>query len=253
MISPARQANAGTEGPPGSPWQYDPSTNRHFDPGHNHWHSGQPPAGRVGTASTAGSLASSVRISPLANPGDATQIGSTGTAGPPGKPYEYDSVTNRHFDPGHNHWHPGLPPAGKVDTNTSIAVPNSSSATDGPPGKDWEYDPKTNRHFDPGHKHWHTGQPPNNVGTAAPGQVVPLVATSKSATGTKEDPLSLEQARRAIGLSPIVEASGGRGWKGPIGKPWEFNSNANLHYNPDHGHWHSGPPPIKPALGITTQ
>ncbi len=32
----------------GSPWEYDAASNTHFDPspGHNHWHSGPPPAGR---------------------------------------------------------------------------------------------------------------------------------------------------------------------------------------------------------------
>ncbi len=28
------------------PYEYDPKTNKHWDPGHGHWHDGQPPAGR---------------------------------------------------------------------------------------------------------------------------------------------------------------------------------------------------------------
>lgn len=60
-------------------WHYDAVLNRHWDPGHAHWHDGPPP---------------------------------TGIAGGTPAPWHFDAVNNRHWDPtaGHNHWHEGPPP-----------------------------------------------------------------------------------------------------------------------------------------------
>jgi hypothetical protein len=84
-----------------APWTYDSLTNRHFDPGHGHWHDGRPPASTTGQAPAAtGSQAPPGAASPPA------------TATPP-QPWTYDSEKNQHWDPNHQHWHPGLPPAGR--------------------------------------------------------------------------------------------------------------------------------------------
>ena len=38
---------------------------------------------------------------------------ATAAAGPEPAPWTYDSVTNQHWDPGHQHWHQGPPPPGQ--------------------------------------------------------------------------------------------------------------------------------------------
>ena len=57
------------------------------------------------------------------------------------QPWQYDPVTDQHWDPspGHGHWHSGKPP-----------------------GQPWQYDPDTNKHWNPlpGHEHWDDGPPP---------------------------------------------------------------------------------------------
>lgn len=101
-------------GPPGTaaqPWAYDSVSNRHYDPGHGHWHDGPPPsAAAQGGAAAPGSA-------PAA--GTAAPFGATTTPGaaPPGPgatpaPWTYDEKNNQHWDPVHGHWHPGPPPAG---------------------------------------------------------------------------------------------------------------------------------------------
>ena len=72
-------------------------------------------------------------------------------------PWYYDQANNQHWDPGHNHWHPGPPPAPGQTLGSSSQVP-------APPGIEnpapWQYDAATDRHYDPGHGHWHGGPPP---------------------------------------------------------------------------------------------
>ena len=66
------------------PWQYDPDTNKHWNPnpGHRHWHDGTPPPANL-------------RADPdILNP----------------QPWQYDPDTNKHWDPGHSHWHSGPSP-----------------------------------------------------------------------------------------------------------------------------------------------
>ena len=78
------------------PWEYDAATNRHWnaEPGHNHWHSGPPPA----------------------NP-PTTTAPATPLPGTPGgeipAPWYHDAQNDRHWHPDHGHWHPGPPPEGK--------------------------------------------------------------------------------------------------------------------------------------------
>lgn len=96
--------------------------------------------------------------------------GSTGIQNP--KPYQYDPVTNRHWDPNHGHWHPGQPPAnvasGSSRPNTTLTPgtgpPPVNLPSTGTPNianpTPWQYDPVTNKHWHPDHGHWHDGQPP---------------------------------------------------------------------------------------------
>ncbi len=67
------------------------------------------------------------------------------------EPYTYDAENNRHWDPGHNHWHDGPPPP--IEERTVVAA----APADVEP---WFYNEETDQHWDPGHDHWHKGPPP---------------------------------------------------------------------------------------------
>ncbi len=72
------------------------------------------------------------------------------------KPWQYDPVTNKHWDPrpGHQHWHPGLPPANPEPTSpTATTLPT-------PTPQPWEYDAVNDRYWHAEHNHYHPGQPP---------------------------------------------------------------------------------------------
>ncbi len=88
-------------------------------------------------------------------------------------PWQYDQVTNQHWDPtpGHVHWHSGLPPAnpGAASPGTTnlgaagvAATLLQSGTPDIPNPQPWQYDPVTNKHWNPlpGHQHWHDGTAP---------------------------------------------------------------------------------------------
>lgn len=86
------------------------------------------------------------------------------TNGPPAEPWAYDSVTKRHYDPGHGHWHDGPPPPPEA---RGLAAPGSPAAEtpgsptpSGPTPAAWTHDVAGNRHWDPNHGHWHPGPPP---------------------------------------------------------------------------------------------
>ncbi len=103
-------------------------------------------------------------------------------------PWQYDPVTDRHWDPtvGHKHWHTGLPPdnpGATATTSTFSSTPNpafspttrpSSGVPDIADPQPWEYDPVTNKFWNPlpGHLHWHAGQPPPPDQRQAAGQPV---------------------------------------------------------------------------------
>lgn len=131
------------------------------------------------------------------------------------QPWQYNAVTNQHWDPrpGHEHWHTGPVPA---DTNAlasevSIGSPGNEvfatpiDPSDLPPAlRDplpWQFDPVNNQHWDPteGHKHWHAGPPP-------------------------------------AGATPA---------DAPTPGPWEYDADNDRHWDPSpgHNHWHAGPPP----------
>jgi hypothetical protein len=92
-----------------APYTYDSVANRHFDPAHGHWHDGPPP----GSAGSSSPGAPGQPSAPVPAPGPAASAppASAPTAAP--APYTYDAETNRHWDPNHQHWHEGLPPAGR--------------------------------------------------------------------------------------------------------------------------------------------
>lgn len=74
------------------PWYYDAVLNRHWDPGHAHWHSGPPPP--LESRETGAAAGATPATAPAETPA----------------PWYYDAVNDQHWDPGHAHWHPGPPP-----------------------------------------------------------------------------------------------------------------------------------------------
>jgi hypothetical protein len=90
-------------GPAAEPWAYDSVTKRHYDPGHGHWHDGPPPP--LAARGLAAPTAPMAGAAPAANAGDTM-------SGPPPAAWTHDVAGNRHWDPTHNHWHPGPPPPG---------------------------------------------------------------------------------------------------------------------------------------------
>ncbi len=65
------------------------------------------------------------------------------------EPWEYDEVRDRHWHPGHGHWHDGPPPEQVGSRRPEVDLPFP-----------WEYDPVNDRYWHPGHAHWHSGRPP---------------------------------------------------------------------------------------------
>ena len=97
-------------------------------------------------------------------------------------------------------------------------VIGSATASDLPQrqGEPWEYDAATGSHWDPNHGHWHKGPPPANRTPAfAP---IPAPGSAPNA---------------APGL---VET-------GSTPEPWEYDAVNDKHWDPNHRHWHDGPPP----------
>lgn len=95
------------------PWHYDAANDRHWHPGHNHWHDGPPPLEHRDPE----------QVQPAPAPTDHASPGTGATPAPSGmpdtpgatdtpEPWEYDAANDRHWHPGHGHWHRGPPPAG---------------------------------------------------------------------------------------------------------------------------------------------
>ncbi|HET9253169.1 MAG TPA: SEC-C metal-binding domain-containing protein [Candidatus Eisenbacteria bacterium] len=90
-----------------APYTYDSLTNRHFDPVHGHWHDGRPPGSPGAPGQGTGTPASGTAPAPAPPPTAAAPSANTP------EPWTYDAEKNQHWDPTHQHWHPGLPPAGR--------------------------------------------------------------------------------------------------------------------------------------------
>lgn len=75
--------------------------------------------------------------------------------------WEYDPVNNRHWDPGHGHWHNGPPPFDVQEQQPRPIFPADIGigGVDGVPAP-WHYDAANNRHWHAPHGHWHGGPPP---------------------------------------------------------------------------------------------
>ena len=82
-------------------------------------------------------------------------------------PWAYDRINDRHWHPGHGHWHDGPPPPGVAPQNDVAPRDGDASQNAGNTPTDdtpepWEYDPVNNRHWHPNHGHWHQGPPPQD-------------------------------------------------------------------------------------------
>jgi|GEM_PF-4678630 len=133
------------------PYEYNPSTNKYWDPEHKHWHDGPPP---LTTSTSTPSPANQSPVNPV------TTLPTSQTTANTPKPYEYNPTTNQYWDPGHNHWHNGKPPSADSQNILSTVKPVAAETTSHKP---YEYDPVKNQYWDPNHKHWHNGKPPNQT------------------------------------------------------------------------------------------
>jgi hypothetical protein len=140
-------------------------------------------------------------------------------------PWEFDESKNRHWDANHRHWHPGAPPPEDRRTAGPPEGAPQASNPNVPDPEPWQYDAESNQHFDPGHRHWHPGPPPPE-----------------------------DQRTESLGLTPAPGTPpipgprpGQPPTAGPPGienpEPYQYDAVSNTHYDPEHDHWHQGPPP----------
>ncbi len=101
-------------------------------------------------------------------------------------------------------------------------APATMSGPGGVAPQAWAYDATTNRHFDPNHGHWHDGPPPSPDARGVPRAPQPLLG--------------------GVPVPGVASPSP----SGPTPAPWTFDAQKNQHWNPEHGHWHAGPPPAGP-------
>lgn len=118
-----------------------------------------PPMTAAGTAPSTNATPNPVATKP-APLGTATSSAPSGPAGATPQPWAYDPTTNRHFDPGHGHWHDGPPPPPEAREASSTPQPPLGATASGTTPAAWTYDPQKNQHWDPAHGHWHPGPPP---------------------------------------------------------------------------------------------
>lgn len=92
--------------------------------------------------------------------------GTGGTGGSTPAAWHYDVANDRHWHPGHSHWHDGPPPPASQREGAPSGQRNHTVAgTDLPGGvtpEPWHYDAAQDRHWHPEHAHWHSGPPPEN-------------------------------------------------------------------------------------------
>jgi len=110
------------------------------------------------------------------NPGTATdnQVSTTSSTSsisadhPTGQspaPWFYDAASDRHWVPGHEHWHSGPPPpldqrqSGALDLGFGLGTTNADHPTGQTP-EPWFFDAANNQHWHAPHGHWHPGPPP---------------------------------------------------------------------------------------------
>jgi len=99
-----------------------------------------------------------------------------------------------------------------ADTANPVFPTNPNPASTGTTPKPFEFNPVTNQYWDPNHGHWHAGQPP---------------------------PPESQKVLSANPLTPPAGLPPGT----PTPKPYEYNPATNQHWDPNHQHWHNGPPP----------
>ncbi len=153
-----------------APYQYDPITNKHWDPVAGHWHDGPAPAGATNSpfqlSQSPNPAAASLLDPTIFNSASGANAASGSKVPAPANitnptAWQYDVATHRHYDPNHGHWHSGRPPNDPDQTVT----PPLGTAVSAPPNIPnplaWQYDIATDRHYDPNHAHWHSGSPPD--------------------------------------------------------------------------------------------
>ena len=87
----------------------------------------------------------------------------------------------------------------------------------------WAYDAASNQHFDPAHNHWHQGPPPPQSARGA----APMDSGDVGGAGAQATPPGIDRAPE--GTTP---------------QPYEYDAATNQYWDPAHGHWHRGRPPV---------
>jgi len=153
-----------------APYQYDPLTNRFWNPSCGHWHDGRPPVGSgaangpIQFSGSNGAPTPAIGSTITSTAAGTSATFGTGRAAPPNitnpTPWQYDAATDQHYVADHAHWHSGRPPTDQSVINRAASVGGQVPA---PPGitnpTPWQYDIGTDRHYNPGHGHWHSGRP----------------------------------------------------------------------------------------------
>lgn len=96
----------------------------------------------------------------LPSPGAASAVGSEPA------PWTYDPRTNKHWHPGHRHWHDGVAPtsaardsAAQAPTIRTVTTPAAAPVAT-PEPEAWSYVESRKQYWDPRHHHWHNGPSP---------------------------------------------------------------------------------------------
>jgi hypothetical protein len=120
LLNEFRTADLSSDTGTPEPYEYNPATNHYWDPAHNHWHEGRPPA----QAQAPGQVEPPAQAPPLPIEGiENAQVVSAEEAarrlaernveaGPGETPaaWEYDADNDRHWNPNSGAWEQGMPP-----------------------------------------------------------------------------------------------------------------------------------------------
>jgi len=106
-----RTADLSAEAANPEPWEYNASTNQHYNPlpGHEHWHDGPPPQNPAGTLNTATlpvpvqqqvpTVPTAAPVQPAGDPADGSP-----------EDWEYNAGNDSHWNPVTQTWDAGMPP-----------------------------------------------------------------------------------------------------------------------------------------------
>ncbi len=181
-----------------------------------------------------GALADSAGVPTAGVPGGAAAGGDVSGVPAPASPGAFGIV-----QPGMN----GRAPIPTTTVGTTIPIGNSGALAPGEHPEPWQYDVAKNRHYDPrvGHQHWHSGPPPADTANA-------VVTAPRTIRLDDKGNVVNDVSARVAGSSATVGSTPLQAGENP--KAWEYDKAKNQHFDPSHGHWHTGPAPAGKVVGI---